>query len=312
MHQILLEQWLAYLLDKGRKDRTIENYRHKLTRCLGILEGSGRSTDPRRITAADLALINRELGMCENSRRDYLKVFAYWVEWYTGRDLMKECSILWNRSEPRRVFINTDEFARLMEVADERDRVILLLGGAMGLRRDEIRRARYEDIRGGRLTIHGKGHGPDGKVEEMKIPEIVMSAIEEWTRIRDGNGMEDLSGGCIVVSYQKAGMKMMADTSLSHHIRQLGERAGVRVTTHSLRRLFATSLYRNRVDPVDIKTLMRHASISTTINCYIDPDRTRLDGILDGMGMVLNISESVDVTGTTRRAIGTECERIRY
>ena len=118
---------------------------------------------------------------------------------------MKECSILWNDTRPHRVFINTDEFARLMEIADERDRVILLLGGAMGLRRDEIRKVRYTDIRDGRLRIHGKGHGPDGKVEEMRIPELVMSAIEEWTEIRNGNGMEDLSGGCIVVSYQKAG-----------------------------------------------------------------------------------------------------------
>lgn len=301
-NHILVEQWLEYLLDKGRKDVTIENYRHKLTKCLNILEDAGRGSDPRKIIPADLVLLNRRLGMCENSRHDYIKVLGYWVEWFTGKDPMEECGILWNRTQPDRVFINTDEFARLMEVADERDRVILLLGGAMGLRRDEIRRARYEDIRGGRLTIHGKGHGPDGKVAVMKIPEIVMSAIEEWTRIRNGNGMEDLSGGCIVVSYQKAGMKQMADSSLSHHIRQLGERAGVRVTTHSLRRLFATSLYRNRVDPVDIKTLMRHANINTTINCYIDPDRTRLDGILDGMGMVLNISEPVDVTGTTRRA----------
>ena len=208
---------------------------------------------------------------------------------------MKECSILWNDTRPHRVFINTDEFARLMEIADERDRVILLLGGAMGLRRDEIRKVRYTDIRDGRLRIHGKGHGPDGKVEEMRIPELVMSAIEEWTEIRNGNGMEDLSGGCIVVSYQKAGMKQMASTSLSHHIRSLGERAGVRVTTHSLRRLFATSLYRKDVDLVDIKTLMRHANINTTINCYIDPDRERLDGIMDEMGVVLNIIKSDNV-----------------
>jgi len=292
---ILVEQWLAYLAEKGRKEITIENYRQKLTRCVRILEESGRPSDPRKVTAADMALINRMLGMCESSRRGYLKVLGYWVQWYTGRDLMKECSILWNDARPHRVFINTDEFARLMEIADERDRVILLLGGAMGLRRDEIRKVRYGDIKDGRLRIHGKGHGPDGKVEEMRIPELVMSAIEEWTEIRNGNGMEDLSGGCIVVSYQKAGMKQMAATSLSHHIRSLGERAGVRVTTHSLRRLFATSLYRKDVDLVDIKTLMRHANINTTINCYIDPDRERLDGIMDEMGVVLNIIKSDNV-----------------
>ena len=293
-NHILVEQWLAYLRDKGRKEITIENYRQKLIKCMRVLEDSGRDVDPRRITPADFVLLNRRLGMCENSRHDYMKVLGYWVQWYTGKDLMKECFILWNRTAPKRVFINRDEFARLMEVADKRDRVILLLGGAMGLRRDEIRKVRYSDIKDGRLTIHGKGHGPDGKMQEMKIPGMVMAAIEEWTEVRNGNGMEDLSGGCIVVSYQKAGMKQMADTSLSHHVRKLGERAGVRVTTHSLRRLFATSLYRSSVDLVDIKTLMRHANVNTTINCYIDPDRERLDGILDDMGMVLNISDNHD------------------
>lgn len=123
----------------------------------------------------------------------------------------------------------------------------------------------------------------------MRIPKLVRSAIDDWTEIRNGNGSDDLSGDCIVVSYQKAGMKQMASSSLSHYVRALGKRAGVRVTVHSLRRLFATSLYRHRVDLVDIKTLMRHANIHTTINCYILPDKERLDRIMDDMGQILNI-----------------------
>lgn len=291
---ILVEQWLGFLRNHGRKEITIDGYRLKIMRCLKILNENGRPTDPRMITAADMILLNRSLGICESSRKDYLKRISDWVQWYTGEDLMRKSDILWNRTKPRRVFIGNDEFSRLMEFADERDRVILLLGGAMGIRRDEMRNLKYSDIENGRLYIHGKGHGDAGKEDDLKIPPLVMSAIDEWTRIRESNGMEDLSGGCIIVSYQKAGMKQMANSSLSHHVRELGRRAGVRVTVHSLRRLFATSLYRNHVDIVDIKNLMRHANVRTTIDCYIDPDGERLDGIMGDMGMILNISETHD------------------
>lgn len=292
MDNVLVGQWLEFLRRHGRKEITIEGYRLKIRRCLDILEACNRPTDPRKITAADMILLNRSLGISESSRRDYLKRVSDWVKWYTGKDLMEESDILWNNVKPRRIFINTDEFARLMEVADERDRVILLLGGAMGIRRDEMRNLKYTDIRDGRLLIHGKGHGDQGKEDYLMMPPLVTAAIDEWTKVRESNGMEDLSGGCIIVSYQKAGMKQMANSSLSHHVRELGKRAGVRVTVHSLRRLFATSLYRNHVDIVDIKNLMRHCNVRTTIDCYIDPDGERLDNIMGEMEIILNISEN--------------------
>ena len=313
---VLVEQWLQHLRATGRKELTIESYRHKCGRCLSALEDSGRPTDPRRIGAEDMSFLKASLDVSEASRRDYLKVLNHWILWCTGEDVLSRAEILWNRLEPvNRVFIDEDAFARLMAEADERDRVILLLGGAMGLRCSEILGAKWTDISpDGRLTVHGKGHGEEGKVAVMKIPPIVMSALREWKEVRDSNGMADLSGGCIVVSYQRAGMKRMARTSLSHHINRLGERAGVRVTPHSLRRLFATSLYKANVDIVDIKTLMRHANVHTTINCYIQPCGARLDGIMDTViGEALNISHTVTDNGhyeerlVGRRANGYLC-----
>lgn len=313
---ILVEQWLHHLRATGRKETTIGSYRHKCSRCLCALEDAGRPTDPRRIRPEDMAFLNAAMDVSEASRRDYLKVLNHWILWCTGEDVLSRAEILWNQLEPvNRVFIDEDAFARLMAVADERDRAILLLGGAMGLRCSEILSVKWSDISAdGRLTVRGKGHGAEGKVSVLKIPPMVMSALREWRIVRDGNGMADLSGGCIIVSYQKAGMKRMARTSLSHHIQRMGERAGVRVTPHSLRRLFATSLYKANVDIVDIKTLMRHANVHTTINCYIQPCGARLDGIMDTViGQALNISHSIDGDGryeerlVGRRANGYLC-----
>ena len=143
---VLVEQWLQHLSAIGRKDKTLENYRYKVIKCLNVLNDLGRPTDPREITTGDMILVNKNLDLCENSRKDYLKTLGYFIEWITGADLFNRCDILWNNPEPNRLFINEDKFARLMEVADERGRVILLLGGAMGLRREEIRSVRYSDI----------------------------------------------------------------------------------------------------------------------------------------------------------------------
>lgn len=292
---VLVEEWLHYLRSKGRKEDTIENYRNKCGKCLMKLEEYGRTTDPREIGSNDMVFLNGVLGISEESRRDYLKVLNYWIKWCSGRDdVLDKADILWNgTSAIHRVFINEDKFTKLMRVADERDRVILLLGGAMGLRNSEIRSVRYSDIKNGKLTIHGKGHGSEGKVAVMTIPPVVMQAIDEWTEIRNGNGREDLSGGCIIVSYQKAGMKHMSRSALSHHVRELGRSAGITVTVHSLRRLFATSLYKHEVDLIDIKTLMRHSNIHTTINCYIQPCEERLDDIMTNViGEALNIENA--------------------
>ena len=52
---------------------------------------------------------------------------------------------------------------------------------------------------------------------------------------------------------------------------QLAKDAGVEATCHGLRRMFATTLYfKVDCDTASLKSLMRHADVSTTFKCYID------------------------------------------
>lgn len=276
---VLVDEWLDYLHSKGRKELTTKSYFTKLRRCLALLELDGRSIDPRKITEKDLIYLNDVLGVSESSRHAYLKAVSDWCKWYTGEDILAKADFLWNPpSCPNRVFISNDVFSRLMETADARGRVILLLGGCMGLRNGEICELRYSDIQGGRMKIHGKGHGPDGKVEYMAIPPIVMSAIEEWRM--ESSHLRDESDGHIVVSVKAKRKRAISRSILTHLVSDMGKEIGEHVTPHSLRRLFATSLYRGHVDIADIKTLLRHESVDTTMRCYIQPDKERLDGIM--------------------------------
>lgn len=288
----LVNQWVQYLLSKGRKELTAKDYDKKVSKCLRMLEYYGRSTDPRKLTENDLVFLNDVLEISETSRKDYLKALSRWVEWMTGADLFKKADILWNAGTecPNRIFIDKDDFAKLMQAGDERERVILMLGGCMGLRNSEIRDVRFTDIKDGRLTIHGKGHGRNGKTATMLVPPAVMSVIREWADARARIRLQDESDGRIVVAYVHGRMRPMGRSGLSHLVRELGESVGVDVTPHSLRRLFATSLYSQNVDLVDIKALMRHEDVSTTVRCYIKADTSRLDAILSKQN--INISSA--------------------
>lgn len=76
------------------------------------------------------------------------------------------------------------------------------------------------------------------------------------------------------------------------------EIVGVDATCHSLRRLFCTNLYygvdgEGGCDLATLKDLMRHASVNTTLTCYIDVRDREKDEIMrkfgTSMGRVLNI-----------------------
>lgn len=276
-----INDWLDYLSEHGRKELTLENYRIELEKCIKTLESAERPTDANMISVEDVFFLKDNLGVSEGSTKKYLKILGAWTEWETGENIFDKADILWNPPKPKRLFITDGELDKLLSVADARETVILLLGACMGLRRAEITTVKWSDIRNGRLTIHGKGHGVEGKVAEMLIPARVQKAMNVWRVEMMELNLKDESDGCIVPGIQKGKLTQMAPTSLNPIIRSIGKRAGVTVTTHSLRRNFATTLYNRHVDLVDIKELMRHESVNTTVRCYIQADVSRLDAILD-------------------------------
>lgn len=62
---------------------------------------------------------------------------------------------------------------------------------------------------------------------------------------------------------------------------RLGRRHGVVLTSHSLRRLFATTLYDSGVDQDTLRRMMRHSNIQTTMQCYLEADPRRMKDASD-------------------------------
>lgn len=279
-----MEEWFDYLVRHGRKQTTITGYRNCLGRCLKTLDAAGFPTDPESIGEDEVFFLRDVLEMKEDTVRHYLRILGYWCIWATGENPVKDADLLWNECEVRRVFITSDELRILLANADVRERLILLLGSRMGLRRAEILSIKLTDIKEGRLTIHGKGHGEQGKVVVRKMPQVVMDALDEWMKERDrvSQILKDESDGALIVAYGHKGyMSKMSLGCLSHLIRELGRFCGIEVTTHSLRRFFATNLRDHGAELDEVKMLLRHENVNTTINCYLAPNISRLEALAE-------------------------------
>ena len=254
-------------------------YRSQLSICIELLRDGGFEADAEKISEDGIYYLIRTLDMSEATAHAYLMVLNGMIEFYTGVSLVKKMRILWNRPVRHRVFITTDDFIAMYKIADERERTILVLGAFMGLRRDEMQHITLNDIRRDRIIIHGKGHGKNGLVFEQPMPIEVREIINRYLRWRSSLQGEDRSENRLLVYYDERrkviGYYRDRCGALSDIVRNLGKRAGVTVTCHSLRRLFCTNLYygmdgEGGCDLATVKDLMRHASINTTLTCYID------------------------------------------
>lgn len=273
-----LEGYLDALRRSGRKDNTIYTIRSNVRQCIKCLVADGRPYMSEEITTDDIAYLFRTLPVKEEVARSYLRTLAGMVIYYTGRDVVKQANLLYNREQHTRIFITREEFRTLYQNATPFQRLVIMLGGCMGLRRCEMHSIRDGDIKGNTMVIHGKGHGTKGMMTTVTIPEPVIAEIAAYRQWKEENHTGQILDDFLL---QKANgvtgvVKRCGISTISNEIHQLGEDCGIIVTTHSFRRFFGTSLYYEaHTDLQTVKNLMRHANVATTLKCYVEASDIR-------------------------------------
>lgn len=263
---------------RGLHDCTIRSTISSCRMCLEALWDSGWHGRLDEITAADFQRLPELLvNVKETTCHGYLVSFGGFLDFMTGRNPMKEARILWNPFEQtvERRFIIGHEWEALMAVAGPEEMVILALAGTMGLRRFEIAGLKLDDIRNGRVVVRGKGHGPNGKMVVLIMTDAVERAIAEYMPVRDSvlARFGDRSQGRLLVHSKRKGGEPMTPDCVGRRIHRLGERVGVDVSTHCLRRYFATTLYYQLgCDLNTLRRMLRHESVDTTLQCYVMSD----------------------------------------
>jgi integrase len=192
------------------------------------------------------------------------------MKYHTGVDVIKKMDILWNRPMVNRLFIETSDFCKMYAAADPKERMILVLGAAMGLRRREIWGMMLSDISDDIMTIKGKGHGKNGLVVRRKMPSIVKNELDAYMGWRSDFTGKDRSDERLIVfkDYDGNIVKYKNEVSIWQVVVTLAGKIGIRATPHSLRRLFCTELYENGCDPLVLMELMRHCNYDT-LRLYI-------------------------------------------
>ncbi len=152
-----------------------------------------------------------------------------------------------------------------------RNYAILLLLSRLGLRAHEVRSLLLEDIdwRGGQLTIHGKGRGP----EPMPLPTDVGEALAAY--LSDGRPH---STSRSVFLRAVPPYVQLADGTVSSIICELVASAGVQAPSrgaHIFRHTLATQMLRGGASLREIGQLLRHRDEDTT-RIYAKVDLARL------------------------------------
>lgn len=174
------------------------------------------------------------------------------------------------------------------DLMGDRDRLVLLIGFMLGLRRAEIAGLRWPDfsLDLSRVTLVGKGR----KLVTLGVPPQLRDALKAWRRNAPVGTATvlptfdvDRFGTRTVVNWDKP----LGWDGVGRVVITAGERAGFpRLRPHDMRRSFAGVLERKGVPVADISRLLRHGDLGVTSR-YLDKNPERVSALADTFELAL-------------------------
>lgn len=261
-----MEQWLAFLEKRNRKELTLRSYRSIIRNLIGFLNAEKRECDPERIGEDDILFFIRNYIATENTIRQYVTILGMFTAWWKN-PVLSGMGLLWNDSgHPNAKWVEDYEVRKMLaNCKDPTERIIITLAARCGCRRDELARLKDTDYDGRDLRITGKGHG-DGKVRIMPLTENIRTELESyirWKTVAMEGRIDRSEGHLLILPVGKRYVNTMKMNRVALTVKEVAARSGVACTTHSLRRFFATNMA-SRTKITNVQTLMGHSNINTT------------------------------------------------
>jgi len=297
----LKTQFLEYLeIERGRSQKTIENYDHYLSNFLGWAKISNASNITDSLVRNYRIFLNRyrdknEKGLKKSTQGYYIIALRSFLKYLSKRDiktLQAEKVEIGKNPEREVEFLESEEVERIILATSGqslkalRDHAILELLFSAGLRVSElvsINRDRL-DLRSGELSVRGKGD----KIRVVFISDSAKSAIRQYLEkrtdidpalfVRDAKAQEkfekkkfsfpargEVSEGRRGGSKDKDDLRL-TPRSIQRIVKYYAVKAGIvkNVHPHTLRHSFATDLLINGADIRSVQAMLGHSSITTT------------------------------------------------
>ncbi len=274
-------------VEKGRSQKTAENYERYLLR---FLEIAGEITEkdydlrPGDITAEVLRKFRLRLNRVENERGEGLETITQAYHLIALRGFLKYLAKRGIKSlDPSLVelphvvrkqvtFLQYDEIERLLDEIDTetetglRDRAIIELLFSGGLRVSELTKLNRDSINLERREFIVRGKGSKDR------PIFISEAAADWV----GKYLEKRTDTLAPLFLNNSRNLQAVDTSgnfrrlttrsVERIVQKYAKMAGItkHVSPHTLRHSFATDLLMNGADLRSVQAMLGHADISTT------------------------------------------------
>lgn len=273
-------QYLEYLeIERGRSQKTIENYGRYLDRFLSFAKTQGISGITEDLIRQYRIYLNRLKDRDGNplkhitqnyhviALRNFLKYLAK-----RGVKTVAAERVELGKQEDREVtFLETNELERLLATPQGqnldvlRDHAILATLFSTGMRVSELCSLDREKVNlaGGEFTIRGKG----SKLRVVFLSQPAKTALKQYLDKRS-----DADEALFIripksKNFSKDSNLRLTSRSIQRIIQKHATRAGIvgkQVTPHTLRHSFATDLLRGGADIRSVQEMLGHSSVTTT------------------------------------------------
>lgn len=282
----LKTQFLEYLeVEKGRSQKTVENYDRYLTKFLAWAEINQADQIKNKLIRNFRMYLNRfqdkkNHNLKKSTQNYYMIVLRSFLKFLAKRDIktLQAEKIEISKTPEREVeFLENDEVERILEASQGsnfkalRDRAILELLFSTGLRVSELVNINREKLNfeRGEISVQGKGN----KIRVVFISKTASLAVKKY--LEERNDVNPALFVRDIKSLKKFKSKKMAEEkndlrltprSIQRIVKYYAIKAGLvkNVHPHTLRHSFATDLLINGADIRSVQAMLGHASITTT------------------------------------------------
>ena len=197
-----------------------------------------------------------------NNKYRVLSTFFMWMEGeeYVPRSVMRKVSQVKVPRRRRKPFTSVEVDAMRSACRDDRERTVLEMLLSSGVRANELVTMRVSecDVERRRATVIGKGD----KEREVYFSEVAQTYLRRYLSSR----ADDIDLVVVSKNRVRGEFRPLGVSGLEIMVREIGKRAGVKnVHPHRFRHTMATDLLRRGMPLEDIKELLGHEKIETTL-----------------------------------------------
>lgn len=261
---------------EGCSPRTIAYYRSEVVKALRAVDKpvqSWTASDVRTVVSSAI-----ESGASHVTANNKLRVMSSFFAWLEDEDIIVKSPVRKVKSvrglkQLKEPFSDLDMEAIRGACRTPRERMVIELLVSSGMRVGELANLPLSrvDVDGCRITVVGKG---------AKVREVSFSSAAQFHMRRYLDGRSDYTDFLIVSSKKIGGeFRPMQVGGIESMVRAIGHRSGVMSChPHRFRRTFATNAIRRGMPVEQVKELMGHESINTTmIYARVDHDNAMIN-----------------------------------